>query len=139
MWIKNCTKNISFANWRDRDPKLPLPYMEVGSGPLWKAEDIAAYMNGKNKDSKYDMIAINNLSSKKIALIGRARVGKSFIISRFVENRKNYVQLFCGNSKDKTACPINVRISEQVAEESYVFHSNFNSLYVGEKKRRQRT
>ncbi|MGP1434687.1 MAG: hypothetical protein ACTTKP_10465 [Catonella sp.] len=80
MWIKNCTKNISFANWRDRDPKLLLPYMEVGSGPLWKAEDIAAYMNGKNKDSKYDMIAINNLSSKKIALIGRARVGKSFII-----------------------------------------------------------
>lgn len=44
------------------------------------------------------------------------------------------MQLFCGNSKDKTACPINVRISEQVAEESYVFHSNFNSLYVGEKK-----
>lgn len=127
-------KANTFANWRDRDPKFPLPYMEVGSGPLWKAEDIAAYMNGKNKDSKYDMIAINNLSSKKIALIGRARVGKSFIISRFVENRKNYVQLFCGNSKDKTACPINVRISEQVAEESYVFHSNFNSLYVGEKK-----
>lgn len=127
-------KSNTFANWRDRDPKFPLPYMEVGSGPVWKAEDIVTYMNGKYKDLMYDMIAINNLSSKKIAFIGRARVGKSFIISRFVENRKNYVQLFCGNNKDKTACPINVRISEQVAVESYVLHSNFNSLYVGEKK-----
>lgn len=127
-------KPNTFANWRDRDPKCPLPYMEVGSGPVWKAEDIVTYINSKYKDLMYDMIAINNLSSKKIALIGRARVGKSFIISRFVENRKNYVQLFCGNSKDKTVCPINVRVSEQVAVESYVFHSNFNSLYVGEKK-----
>jgi len=127
-------KPNTFANWRDRDPKFPLPYMEVGSGPVWKAEDIVTYMNGKYKELMYDMIAINNLSSKKIALMGRARVGKSFIISRFVEDRKSYVLLFCGNSKDKTACPINVRISEQVAVESYVFHSNFNSLYSGEKK-----
>ena len=73
-------------------------------------------------------------TSKKIALIGRARAGKSFIISRFVENRKNYVLLFCGNSKDKTACPINVKISESVNEEFYEFHSNFNSIYKGDEK-----
>lgn len=127
-------KTNTLANWRDRDSKFPLPYMEVGSGPVWKAEDIVAYMNRKYKKLMYDMIAINNLSSKKIALMGRARVGKSFIISRFVEDRKSYVRLFCGNSKDKTACPINVRISEQVAVENYIFHSNFNSLYSGEKK-----
>ena len=30
-------KSNTFANWRDRDPKFPLPYMEVGSGPVWKA------------------------------------------------------------------------------------------------------
>ncbi len=127
-------KPNTFANWRDRDPKFPLPYMEVGSGPVWKSEDIVAYMNNKYKDAMYDMIAINNLSSKRIALIGRARAGKSFIISRFVEDRKSYVGLFCGNSKDKTACPINVRISEQVVVESYVFHSNFNSIYNGEER-----
>lgn len=127
-------KPNTFSNWRDRDPKFPLPYMEVGSGPLWKAEDIIAYMNNKYKEDMCDIVAINNLASKRMALIGRARVGKSFIISRFVENKKEYVGLLCSKGKDKTACPINVRISEQVAVESFVFHSNFNSIYSGKDK-----
>lgn len=80
------------------------------------------------------MVGEKKSTSKKIALIGRARAGKSFLISRFVEDRKSHVLLFCGNSKDKTVCPINVNISESVEDEFYEFHSNFNSIYRGEEK-----
>ncbi len=50
---------------------------------------------------------------KTIAIIGRARGGKSFFTSRFVENRVAFTNLFCGNNSDKTVCPVHVRIAEQ--------------------------
>lgn len=125
------TSNSNVSNWRTRDPRFPAPFSETAAGPMWKAEDIVTYMKNKfNND--YDAIASGNLSSKRVALTGRARVGKSFIISRFVYDRKNYVTAFCGNNKDKTACPIHVRISEYITLESFSYHSNFNSIYNGE-------
>lgn len=127
------TSNSNVSNWRTRDAKFPTPFAETAAGPVWKAEDIVAYMQNKQK-AEYDVIASGNLSSKRVSLMGRARVGKSFIISRFVMDRKSYVAVFCGNNKDKTACPIHVRVSEYVTVESYLFHSNFNSLYNGEDK-----
>ncbi|MCR5625791.1 MAG: hypothetical protein K6F99_00595 [Lachnospiraceae bacterium] len=128
-------KPNTFAMWRSRDEKnFPLPYAETAAGPVWKAVDIVAYLQRKFRDTLYDTIASGNLTSKRIGFIGRARVGKSFIISRFVEDRKAFVALFCGNNKDKTACPINVHISEQIQMNCYVFHSNFNSIYNGKDK-----
>ena len=118
------TSNSNVSNWRARDSKFPVPYTETSAGPIWKSEDIVAYLQQKNK---VDVISTGNLKSKRIAIIGRARGGKSFFNSRFVADKSGFVNLFCGNSSDKTACPINVKISEAVTIESYIFHSDFNS------------
>lgn len=127
------TTNSNVSNWRTRDSKFPAPFTETAAGPVWKAEDIVTYLQKKFKD-EYDAIASGNLSSKRVAVIGRARGGKSFFISRFVYDRKGFITLFCGNNKDKTACPIYVKISEYITLESFVFHSNFNSIYSGEEE-----
>ena len=127
------TTNSNVSNWRTRDSKFPAPFTETAAGPMWKAEDIVTYLQNKFKD-EYDAIASGNLLSKRVAVIGRARGGKSFFISRFVYDRKGFITLFCGNNKDKTVCPIYVKISEYITLESFVFHSNFNSIYSGEEE-----
>lgn len=120
------TSNSNVSNWRTRDKRFPVPYAETSAGPIWKAEDIVAYLQQKNE---YDVISTGNLKTKRIAIIGRARGGKSFLTSRFVRDRIGFQGLFCGNGSDKTACPIYVRISEAVAIDSFVFHTDFNTIY----------
>lgn len=120
------TSNSNVSNWRTRDKRFPTPYTETSAGPIWKAEDIVTYLQQKNE---YDVISTGNLKTKRIAVIGRARGGKSFLNSRFVKDRMGFQELFCGNSSDKTACPIYVKISEAVTIESYVFHTDFNTIY----------
>ena len=123
------TSNSNVSNWRKRDKRFPVPYAETAAGPIWKAEDIAAYLRQKNE---YDVISTGNLTTKTMAVIGRARGGKSFFNSRFVKDRMGFQELFCGNSSDKTACPIYVKISEAVAVETFVFHTDFNTIYHDE-------
>jgi len=127
------TSSSNVSNWRSRDAKFPAPYTQTSSGPIWKAEDIVMYLQRKydDKGDRYDVISVGNLSSKRIAVIGRARGGKSFFTSRFVFDKTGFVKLFCGNSNDKTVCPIYVKISEYITLESYFFHSDFNSIYPG--------
>lgn len=120
------TTSSNVSNWRTRDPKFPAPYAEVSGRPVWKGEDIVEYLKQKNE---YDVISTGNLKTKRIAIIGRARGGKSFFNSRFVADRVGFVNLFCGNNSDKTACPINVKISETVSIESFTFHTDFNSKF----------
>lgn len=121
------TSNSNVSNWRKRDANFPVPFAETSAGPIWKAEDIVEYLRQKNE---YDIISTGNLETRTISIIGRARSGKSFLISRLVWDRTGFVKLFCGNNSDKTVCPINIRISESVTLESFVFHTNFNSVYV---------
>lgn len=123
------TSKNNISNWRVRDSKFPTPYTETSAGPIWKAEDIVTYLQNKNE---VDIISTGNLNLKRVAVIGRARGGKSFLISRFVDDRTGFVKLFCGNSSDKTACPINIKISDAVSFESYTFHTDFNSKFSKE-------
>ncbi|QCT04861.1 hypothetical protein E6C60_4156 [Paenibacillus algicola] len=125
------TSNSNVSNWRTRDSSFPEPYNETSAGPIWKAEDIVTYLQKKFGDG-YDVISTGNMSSKRMAIIGRARGGKSFFNSRFVYDRTGFVYLFCGNSADKTACPIYIKISEYITLEYYVFHSDFNSIYLAD-------
>lgn len=124
------TSNSNVSNWRKRDSRFPTPYQETSAGPIWKGEDIVQYLQRKNE---FDVISSPNLKSKRVAVIGRARGGKSFFISRFVADRTGFIELFCGNNSDKTACPIYVKISEMVLLESYTFHTDFNQVYRDEK------
>lgn len=125
------TSNSNVSNWRTRDSKFPTPYTETSAGPIWKAEDIVEYLQ-KKFDDEYDVISTGNMSSKRMAIIGRARGGKSFFNSRFVFNKRSFINLFCGNNSDKTACPIYVKISEHITLENFVFHTDFNSIYPAE-------
>lgn len=122
------TSNSNVSNWRTRDSKFPAPYTETSAGPIWKAEDIVTYLQ-KKFDDEYDVISTGNMASKRMAIIGRARGGKSFFNSRFVFDRTGFVGLFCGNNSDKTACPIYIKISEYITLENFVFHTDFNSIY----------
>ena len=73
-------------------------------------------------------IELTNISLKRIAIIGRARGGKSFLNSRFVSNRTDFIKLFCGNNSDKTVCPIHIKIAEGL-KENFIFHTDFNTIY----------
>lgn len=125
------TSNSNVSNWRTRDSKFPAPYTETSAGPIWKAEDIVEYLH-KKFDDEYDVLSTGNISTKRMAIIGRARGGKSFFNSRFVFDRTGFVDLFCGNNSDKTACPIYIKISEHITLENFVFHTDFNSIYQAE-------
>lgn len=120
------TSNSNVSNWRKRDNSFPVPFAETSAGPIWKSEDIVEYLHQKKK---YDAISTGNLKTKTISIIGRARSGKSFFGSRFVMDKVGFVKLFCGNSNDKTVCPIHIKISESILLESFSFHTNFNSIY----------
>lgn len=120
------TTNNNISNWRKRDKRFPTPYAETSAGPIWKAEDITTYLQQKKE---YDVISTGNLKTKRIAMLGRARGGKSFFISRFVKDRMGFQRLYCGNNSDKTLCPIYVKISEAVVVENYIFHTDFNTIY----------
>lgn len=113
------------SNWRARDPDFPLPYSETAAGSVWKAEDIAKYLTEKRN---IYAIATGKLKHKRLAVVGRARTGKSFFTSRFVFDREKYCELFCGNGSDETVCPVHTRISEDF-QESYAFHTDFNSVF----------
>ena len=123
------TSKNNVSNWRTRDSRFPTPFTETSAGPIWTSEDIVNYLQNKNEA---DIISTGNLNLKTIAIIGRARGGKSFLISRFVGDKSGFVKLFCGNSSDKTACPINVMISDSITLESYIFHTDFNSKFPKE-------
>lgn len=127
------TSSSNISNWRKRDPSFPDSFIETSAGPIWKAEDIVHYLQQKF-DSEYDAVFSGKTVIKRMAIVGRARGGKSFYNSRFVKDRVGFVELFCGNSDDKTSCPINVKISEYYIYESYEFHTDFNSIYSSDEK-----
>ena len=112
------TSNSNVSNWRKRDNSFPVPFAETSAGPIWKSEDIVEYLHQKKK---YDAISTGNLKTKTISIIGRARSGKSFLGSRFVMDKVGFVKLFCGNSNDKTVCPIHIKISESILLESFSY------------------
>lgn len=128
--ICEVSKNV-IANWRTRDVKnFPKPYQENKGGPIWKTEDIVEYMKVKN--AFYDAITsqVGYIRSFRIAFIGRARDGKTYIVSRFVKNRPDYIKLFCGGGKDETICVVNNYISESYQFDFLEFHTNFSSIYT---------
>lgn len=122
-------KNV-VSNWISRDSKFPNPYVKNAAGPLWRAEDIAEYARTRG----YEVVALPETQGKtgKIAVLGRARLGKSFLISILAKNRKEYVMVFCSNGKDKTVCPIQNIFIDAEFKEYFEFHSDFNSIYESE-------
>lgn len=119
-------KNV-VSNWISRDSKFPNPYIKNAAGSLWRADEIAEYARTRG----YEVVALPETQGKtgKIAVLGRARLGKSFLISILAKNRKEYVMVFCSNGKDKTVCPIQNIFIDAEFKEYFEFHSDFNSIY----------
>ena len=95
--------NSDVSNWIESDTSFPKPLKKTPAGSIWKTEDIIDYLYKKEDSST--VISKANLKTKTIAIIGRARSGKSFFNSRFVKDRVGFTKLFCGNNIDKTVCP----------------------------------
>lgn len=81
------------------------------------------------------------MKKKTIAIVGRARLGKSFITAMFSENTAKYREIFCANSDDKTACPVhNKIIMKKDTPEDFEtsigieFCSNFYEIHKDEKE-----
>lgn len=102
--------NSDVSNWIESDTSFPKPLKKTPAGSIWKTEDIIDYLYKKEDSST--VISKANLKTKTIAIIGRARSGKSFFNSRFVKDRVGFTKLFCGNNIDKTVCPIYIQVSE---------------------------
>lgn len=119
--------NSDVSNWIESDTSFPKPLKKTPAGSIWKTEDIIDYLY-KKEDSN-TVISKANLKTKTIAIIGRARSGKSFFNSRFVKDRVGFTKLFCGNNIDKTVCPIYIHVSELTLLENFTFHTDFNSIY----------
>lgn len=119
--------NSDVSNWIESDTSFPKPLKKTSAGSIWKTEDIIDYLYKKEDSST--VISKANLKTKTIAIIGRARSGKSFFNSRFVKDRVGFTKLFCGNNIDKTVCPIYIQVSESTLLENFTFHTDFNSIY----------
>lgn len=114
------TNNKAILKLEQNDSEFPKPCTEPTEKPKWKLIDITNYLYYKDEKTPN-----RNISSKKIAIVGRARGGKSFFASRFVYDKKGFTELFCGNNSDKTACPVHIKISESHLYNHYIFHSDF--------------
>lgn len=119
--------NSDVSNWIESDTSFPKPLKKTPAESIWKTEDIIDYLYKKEDSST--VISKANLKAKTIAIIGRARSGKSFFNSRFVKDRVGFTKLFCGNNIDKTVCPIYIQVSESTLLENFTFHTDFNSIY----------
>lgn len=112
------------SNWIKRDDDFPEPFLRIASGPLYRGSDISKYLVKRG----YNIPALSTLQGKtgKIVIIGRARIGKSYLISKFSNNSKKYATAFSGGAFDKTVCNVNnIFIDDDKFEEFAEFHSDF--------------
>ena len=68
-------------------------------------------------------------TTKKITVLGRARSGKSFLISRFVQNSTRFVDAFTYDGSDKTVCNIHIKITRHTEKDEFVWFTNFGDVF----------
>ena len=59
----------------------------------------------KLSPSEFSLPAIYG-ASKTVAVVGRAKIGKSFVVSMFADKAILYRNIFSGGGDDKTVCPV---------------------------------
>lgn len=80
---------------------FPEPCKQTNDGPLWDEESVDAYMSDFYIFSSKDFYG-----PLKASVLGRSRSGKSFLVSRLVESRDNYMDLFCKDGEGGTFCTV---------------------------------
>ncbi|MNO23404.1 hypothetical protein D3C76_132060 [compost metagenome] len=127
--------STALSNLRNRDKSFPLPHETPKSGPIWRIEDIYAY-GIKTGRLTIDDFHIPSMwgPSKTIAIVGRAKVGKSFLVAMFADKTIYYRNAFSSGGGDKTACAVkNIFIDTNDDFKSFVefsssFHNEFKEI-----------
>lgn len=121
----------ALSNIQKRDESFPKPLKKLDSGPVWDGLDIINYGIQSNRISEKSFprpVLYGN--SKTIMVVGRARTGKSFLISMFMDDFLLYRKMLCDDGIDKTICTIkNVVIDSDEELNPFIeFTTNFHII-----------
>lgn len=129
----------SVSNWRVREPSFPKPVQEIKAGPIFDLYEIEQWMLQKGKDtSKIKSLKKNggneNMLTKKICIVGRARVGKSRLISRFLKYSKLVRRYLESSGKDCTKLNFKFNLTKGLEKKSFMRYlaadSSLNGIEV---------
>lgn len=116
----------AFANLKNRyleKNDFPLPFAELAATPIYDRLEIEKWADAHQRNYHATEIIGSWGNYKTIALVGRPRVGKSFLVSLFVENSLQYRSSCSKPGDDFTQCAVQHVIREDITEPHAVFHS----------------
>ncbi|MCM1263234.1 MAG: hypothetical protein NC313_10985 [Butyrivibrio sp.] len=109
------------SNRKKRNPDFPIDRNNEKGTPIYFYGDVIKWAHAHNipiygKQTRYrDIQRLQRETmdfALNISLIGRARVGKSFIASYFIENHVFMRQALCGGGSDFTQIPTKINITD---------------------------
>lgn len=113
----------AFSNLRNRYEDFPKPYAELTATPVFDRLDIQKWAE-EHQRFFHSTEVISSLGNyKTIAICGRPRVGKSYLISLFSEDVYTYRNACSKHGDDFTQCAVQNIIREEINEPHAVFHS----------------
>lgn len=124
------------ANWRVREPSFPKPVHEIKAGPIFDLYEIEQWMLQKGKDtSKLKSLKKNggndNTLTKKLCIVGRARVGKSRLISRFLKYSRLVRRYLESSGKDCTKLNFQFYLTKGLEKKSFMRYLAADSTLNG--------
>lgn len=126
----------SVANWRVREPSFPKPVQEIKAGPIFDLYEIEQWLLQKGKDtSKIKSLKKNwgndNMLTKKLCIVGRARVGKSRLISRFLKYSRLARRYLESSGKDCTKLNFKIYLTKGLEKKSFMRYLAADSTLNG--------
>lgn len=116
----------AFTNMKNRyleKNDFPLPFAELAATPIYDRLEIEKWADEHQRNYHAAEILNSWGEYKTIAFVGRPRVGKSFLVSLFVENQLLYRKSCSKLGEDFTQCAVQHIIKEDIAEPYAVFHN----------------
>lgn len=126
----------SVANWRVREPSFPKPVQEIKAGPIFDLYEIEQWMLRKGKDTS-KIISLKkkggseNMLTKKVCIVGRARVGKSRLISRFLKYTSLARRQLESSGKDFTKLNFKFYLTKGLERKSFMRYLATDSTLNG--------
>lgn len=114
-----------FAEIVQDTAEFPKPCKGIHGDLLWEEEAISSYI--ASLDAALEEYSYDTL---KISVLGRARTGKSYFITRLIENRSSYKELFCKQGTDVTFCTVRNFIANREANDCIKFCVDFKGEKV---------
>lgn len=126
----------SVSNWRVRESSFPKPIQEIKAGPIFDLYEIEQWMLLKGKDtSKIKSLKKDggsyNMLTKKVCIVGRARVGKSRLISRFLKYSRLVRRYLEASGKDCTKLNFKFYLTKGLEKKSFMRYLAADSTLNG--------